>query len=327
MTTSTSGAITKMLMIFLLVGLAISPALHAGTLDSSIISMFPKDVGELEYADLSGARQLSWAPQFDAQVVPDCVSGFENFIESAHLGLSPSIDQAAWARVSISGSKQLVVVGVGQFDVETIRLFLDSRGASSIPAGPYFLYASQTDLGMSEGYFTLIDSATIVFGTPEGLRRILELRAGGEGSLSGNAKMMNLIKQVNTDAVFWSALDSADAKTAVQHLVPEMMKFPQANDLVGKLKELLISVRAPEEVQLDFRADSGSPSDAIILSQLLEAGMLSKRYQVSRDHPELVKLMEGITLSPYGSHLDIYLSMTEDQMLVLVDRNTFGLLK
>src|ERR1700674_5765949 len=157
MTCSITGAISRMSAIFLLLGLAISPALHASALNSSIISMFPKDVSELGYADLSRARQFPWFPQFEAQLVPDSIVGFEKFVESAQVQIPPTIDQVAWARVSLSDrgsgrdagrpaaeSGQLVAIAAGRFDIETIKWFLDSRKVSSVLAGPdVLLYASQ----------------------------------------------------------------------------------------------------------------------------------------------------------------------------------------
>jgi hypothetical protein len=47
MLSSRFWANSVMLAIFFLLGLINSPALHADTLDSSIISMFPRDVREL----------------------------------------------------------------------------------------------------------------------------------------------------------------------------------------------------------------------------------------------------------------------------------------
>ena len=136
---------------------------------------------------------------------------------------------------------------------------------------------------------------------------------------------MNLIRQVNAEAVFGSVLDSAQARTAVQHLVPEMMKFPRANDVVVKLKQLSISVRASDDMQFDFKVDSGSPKDALVLSQLLEASMLSQRYQSAQDNPDLAKVLDGMIVRPSGNQLDIQLTVTDDQMRGLADQNTFRL--
>jgi hypothetical protein len=74
---------SRRLTIFFLLGFAICPALHANTpLDTSIISMFPKDVKVLKYADLSGSRQFARFPQFQAQLVPNDVLGLEHLLES-----------------------------------------------------------------------------------------------------------------------------------------------------------------------------------------------------------------------------------------------------
>jgi hypothetical protein len=334
----TTGAIGRMSAILFLLGLAVSPALHASKLDSSIINMFPKDTSELGYADLNRSRQAAWFPQFEAQFVPDCISGFEKFLETAQVQETPSIGQVAWARVSLSdrgsgrdlgrpgeSSGQLVAVAAGQFDDETIKWFLDGHNVHSVQAGPNVLYESQTGMGMSPGYFALIDNQTVAFGPLEGLERILEIRTGREKSLSDNAAMMALINQVNGDAVFWGVLDSVETGPAVQHLVPEAMKFPQANGLVGKLKNLSISAKTSDDIELDFQVDSASPSDAIVLSQLLEASMLSRRYQASQDNPDLAKILDGMRITPDGSHLDFSLNMTDEQMSSLIERNTFRL--
>jgi hypothetical protein len=334
----TTWAVGRRSAIFLLLSLAISPALHASKLDSSIISMFPKDTSELGYADLNRSRQFSWFPQFEAQFVPDCISGFEKFLENAQVQETPSIAQVAWARVFLSdrGSSrvsgrpagetgQLVAVAAGQFDDETIKLFLDGHNVHSVQAGPNVLYEAQTGMGMSEGYFALIDNQTVAFGPLEGLERILQIRSGSEKALSENAAMMALINQVNGDAVFWGVLDSSETGPAIQHLVPEVMKFPQANGLVGKLKGLLISAKASDDIELDFQVDSASPGDAIVLSQLLEAAMLPRRFQASQDNPDLTKILDGMRITPEGSHLDLSLEMTEAQMSTLIERNTFKL--
>ena len=335
MFSSRSRNSTRLLAIFLLLGPAICPAFCANTLDSSVISMFPKDVKQLKYADLSGSRQYPWFPQFQAQLIPNEVLGLEQLLEAAqgeqperdrppeHF---PSIEQVAWTQLSISGNAELVAVGVGQFDAGAIKIFLDSRGVPSIPAGSYEIYPAQSDLGMPEGYFCLIDDRTVAAGSLEGLKQILEIRSQKQANLSANASLMNLISQVNGQAVFWSVLDSTPAQTAVQHLVPEMMKFPQANDVVVKLKQLSISVKASEDMQFDFKVDSGSSRDAVVLSQLLEASMVSQQYHARQDYPELAKVLDGMVVRPSGSQLDIRLTLTDEEMRGLADQNTFSLL-
>ena len=61
---------------------------RAGSLGSDILSMFPKDSGELAYADLREARQFSWFSQLKEQMLPSKFRQFEQFLSAA--GVDPN---------------------------------------------------------------------------------------------------------------------------------------------------------------------------------------------------------------------------------------------
>jgi hypothetical protein len=79
-------------------------------------------------------------------------------------------------------------------------------------------------------------------------------------------------------------------------------------------------------MQFDFKVDSGSPKDAVVLSQLLEASMLTQRHQSAQDNPDLAKVLDGMVIKPSGNQLDVRLTVTDEQMRGLADQNTFRLL-
>lgn len=329
---ATVAGLACVILFFLL---AVTPCLHADTLDSSIIGMFPKDVSEIGYADLQQARQFPWFPQFEAQLVPVSLFGFEQFLETAQMRQTPSIDIVAWARVapapgsnpqrSTGEGGQIVAVALGQFDTGTIQSFLDSRKVPSVQVGSYTLYASETGVGTSDIFFTLVDGRTIAFGPLEPLKRVLGIREGEEESLLENEKMMALIDQANGDGVFWGVLGSGQAGRAIDKLVPEATTFPQSRDLIGKMHELLIIVRAPSDIEIDFQATSESSNDAMLLSQLLQVGVLYRRYESGKSNPELAAILDGLRVSANGDRLELSLSLTDDQVLSLIEHNTFSL--
>jgi hypothetical protein len=89
---------------------------------------------------------------------------------------------------------------------------------------------------------------------------------------------------------------------------------------------MLISLSTSEDIKFDFKLGSGSPKDAVVLSQLLEASTLSKRYESGQSNPELAKVLDGMVVTPAGKELDVQLTVTNDQMQSLADNNTFRLL-
>lgn len=322
--------VTRLLLLLLL---AITPPLYAGSLDSTVIGMFPTDVGDFGYADLNHARQLSWFPQLEAQLVPVPLFGFEQFLETAQMNQASPITEVAWASVtpshpdtdnSTSGNGQPVGIAIGDFDADSIKSFLDSRQIHTVLAGNYTIYASGTGSGSSDVFFTFVDSRTIAFGPLEPLKRVLRVRDGEEDNLLQNEKMMTLIDNANGEGIFWGVLDDTGAGRIIEHLVPEAAKFPQSHDLIGKLKEVLITVKADSDIELDFQATSASPSDAIVISQLLQAGVLLRRYQTNtEDNPELGQLLDAIRIAANGNLLQVSLDFTNDQLINLIEHNTF----
>jgi hypothetical protein len=320
--------------------LACVASLRAGPIDSSVIGMFPKDSGGVGYADLSQARQLSWYPQLEAQVVPVALFGFEQLLENIQMTQTSPINQVAWADVSASSSNvgnsskfttsapgrgQPVGVAIGNFDIDTIETYLDSRKISSFKMGNYLIYSSGTGSGANNIFFTPLDSHSIAFGSLEPLKRVLRTRDGLEDSLLQNEPVMTLIHSANGDCIFWGVLNSASAAGAIQRLVPEAAKFPQSRDLIGKLQQVLITVKAPDNINVELQAASPSTKDAVLLSQLLQAGVLVRRSLMAGDeNPEMGKLLDTIQIGANGNNLDIAFAVTNEQLLSLIEHNTFS---
>lgn len=318
--------------------LAAVPTLHAGSLDSTVIGMFPKDVGNFGYADLDEARQLPWFPQFEAQLVPVALFGFEQFLQAVQLRQTSPINQVVWASVGAASNDsdhagsdhpaasdgQLVAVAIGNFDIGTIKSFLDSKSIPSVQTGDYTLYTSGSGFGSSSIFFTLLDSRTIAFGPLEPLKRVLRIRDAEEDNLLQNEAMMTLIDSANGDGIFWGVLNGAGTGRAIERLVPEAAKFPQSSDLIAKLKELLITVKAPGKIDIEFKTASDTSSDAVVISQLLQAGVLLRRYQTNGEsNPEMSSLLDALRIAANGNLLDIYLELTNEQLVSLIEHNTF----
>jgi hypothetical protein len=317
---------------------------RAGPIDSSVIGMFPKDSAGIGYADLSQARQLSWYPQLEAQVVPVALFGFEQFLENIQMTQTSPIDQVAWAEVGASslrsasssgdgdkstklasGGGQPVGVAIGNFDIDTIETYLDSKKILSYKFGNYVLYSSGTGSGTGDIFFAPLDSHSIAFGSLEPLKRVLRTRDGLEDSLLQNEPVMTLIQSANGDCIFWGVLNSASAAGMIQRLVPDAAKFPQSRDLIDKLKQVLITVKAPDNINVEMQAASPSAKDAVLLAQLLQVGLLMRRSVMNgSENPEMAKLLDTIQIGANGNNLDIEFVLTNDRLLSLIEHNTFS---
>jgi hypothetical protein len=119
-------------------------------------------------------------------------------------------------------------------------------------------------------------------------------------------------------------MNSAYAQLAMQQLAPEAAQFPQAQQLLSRLRALSLQIVAGSGVQARFQSVCATPDDANTFAALLQAGLLYKRYQLGTSNPDLAALIDSTRITPAGDRLNVSLSLTDDQMLSLIRRNTFA---
>lgn len=319
----------------LMAAIALVPSAgRAGTLGTDIIGLFPKDVGEFAYADLKKARQFKWFPQLKSQMLPSRFRQFEQFLGSAGIDPNSQVEELAWAFVpagmstsadnaGVPTSEQIVGIALGQFSPNSAEAYFKSQKLPLTKVRGYTLFAFGSGVGATDLFFFFVDSNTAAFGHRNILEKLIEVRFGTEEGLLRNDKFFPLINEVNGRGVVWAVLNPAYTRLAMQQLVPETSQFPQAAQLVSKLQALVINVDAGSTLEGRFQAVCNTPEDANTLAALLQAGLLYRRYQEAPNNPDLARMLDDARITPRGDRLELRLSLTEEQMLSLIRRNTF----
>src|ERR1700737_4777193 len=339
-----TGAVTIMgraLAFAILVALcfAMPKPARAGRLAADTIALFPKEIGEFAYADLKKARSLSWFPQLQEQLLPDRFKQFERFLASAGVDPNSQVEELAWglvpegvtAKTAATGSdavptgEEIVGVALGNFNPGSAETYFKQQKLPTFKARGYTLYAFGSGAGPTDLFFLFIDSNTAAFGHRKLLEKMVEIRFGGEEGLLRNDQFYPLINDANGTGTVWAVLNPAYTRLAMQQLAPEIEQFPEAAKLVSRMQNMLINVNANSGVDGKFQAVCGSPQDANTLAQLLQAGLLYKRYQASKDNPDLAEMLDKASVAPSGDRVMINLAITDDQMSALIKHNTFAL--
>ncbi len=339
-TTSPATGIIKLAAVFALVAatlLSPQPA-RAQRLGADIIALFPKEVGEFAYADLKKARTMKWFPQLQEQMLPDRFKQFEKFLASAGVDPNSQVEELAWGLVAdapagkgdgassaVPNGEQIVGVALGSYNPDSTEAYFKRQKLPTFKARNYTLYAFGTGSGPSDLFFLFIDSSTAAFGHRSVLEKMVEVRFGAEDGLLRNEKFFPLINEANGSGIVWAVLNPAYTRLAMQQLAPEVQQFPEAAKLVSNMQNMLINVTASSGIDGKFQAICGSVQDANTLAQLLQAGLLYKRYQASKDNPELAEMLDKASVTPSGDRVTINLALTDDQMSSLIKHNTFAL--
>ena len=325
--------------ILLALALALPWPARAGRLGSDMIALFPKDVGEFAYADLKKARLMKWFPQLQEQMLPDRFRQFEKFLASAGVDPNTQVEEVAWGLVAegvtaktegtgstaVPTGESVAGIALGSYNPGSTEMYFKQQKLPTFKSRGYTLYAFGTGSGPSDLFFFFLDSSTAVFGHRTLLEKMIEVRFGSEEGLIRNDNFYPLINEVNGTSIVWAVLNPAYTRLAMQQLAPEVEQFPDAAKIVRRMQNLIITVDASGTVDGKFQAVCGSTQDANTLSQLLQAGLLYKRYQASQDNPDLAQLLDRAQISPAGDRAVLRMSLSDEQMTALIKRNTFAL--
>jgi hypothetical protein len=335
------AGILKLAAVFALVAATLltpQPA-RADRLGTDIIALFPREVGEFAYADLKKARGMKWFPQLQEQMLPDRFKQFEKFLASAGVDPNTQVEELAWGLVAegvthktegagssaMPTGEQVVGVALGNYNPESTEAYFKRQKLPTFKARNYTLYAFGTGAGPSDLFFLFIDSSTAAFGHRSVLERMVEVRFGVEEGLLRNEKFFPLINEANGSGIVWAVLNPAYTRLGMQQLAPEVEQFPEAAKLVSRMQNMLINVNASSGIDGKFQAICGSPEDANTLAQLLQAGLLYKRYQAGKDNPDLADMLDRARIVPSGDRVILNMALTDDQMSALIRHNTFAL--
>jgi hypothetical protein len=328
--------ITTILNRFLLLVLVLfiaSPASHAGTLGLNVVAMFPKSAAEFAYADLKEARKFSWYAQFKFQPLPTRFSDLEHFLASVGVDDNIQIDELAWSlgsgdadsgpdEKSVPDSDQVLGIALGNFDSEHAKNYMKVHKICGYDYRGYTLYPC---VSCDELSVVFIDANTVAFGQLQLLEKLLDVRAGTDDSLIQNERLFPLISQINGRGIFWGVLNQGGTRQALRQMIPEATNFPQASKLLSKLGGLVISIQGFSDLEAHFQLIFSSTEDAAMISQVLQAGVLFRQFEVKNSNPALSTLLDSVRIVPNGGGIEVSMSLTSELLASLIKEKIFSM--
>src|SRR5215470_14306949 len=325
-------------VIAMVIALALPKPARAGQLGPDTIALFPKEVGEFGYADLKKARSLKWFAQLQQQVLPERFKEFEKFLAAAGIDPNSQVEELAWGLVAdmdakaaaigssaVPSGEEIIGIALGSFNPDAVDRYFKQQKLPTFKEHGLTLYPFGSGSGANDLFFLFFDSNKAAFGSRAKLDKMIEIHFGSEQGLLYNDAIFPLINEANGSSTVWLVLNAAYTRLAVRQLAPEMEQFPEAAKIVSRLKNGIINVDAGSGVDAKMQTVCGSTDDANVMAQLLQAGLLYKRYQMGKDNPEMGQLLDQARITPSGDRMTLRMSVSDDQMTSLIQRNTFAL--
>ena len=325
----------NLLRMAMLVTACVLPSLaHAGSLSTDVIGMFPKNVGEFAYADLKQARSLSWFPQLKQQMLPARFKQFEQLLTSAGVDPNSQVEELVWALVpgdmasnpnAVPTDEEVVGVALGSYQPDSAEAYFNAKKLPVVKVRNFSLFAFGGGTGPTDLFFVFIDASTAAFGQRQQIERLIAVRNGDEQGLLTNSDLSPLILQANGSGMVWAVLNAPYTRLAMQQLAPAVQQFPQAQQLTTKLHALTIEFTGGSGIQVFFDAVCATPDDANTFAALMQAGILYQRYTAAKSNPDLASMLDQASIVPAGDSLQVRFSLTDDQVMGMIQHNTFSI--
>jgi hypothetical protein len=307
--------------------LALAPhSAHAGSVGSTILGLFPRNVGQVAYLDVREARRHAWFEPLREQMLPTRFRQFVRFLGSIGVGLDSQVHDLVWAAIPADRTtpEQVVGLALGEFSPEQVQTQCRQLHLPQKTLRGYTLYAFGSGASPYDVFFFFLDSNTAVFGQSRALESLLAVRFGEAESLLRNPELAGLVEQLDGQATFWAALGRFYAQLGVRQFLPELGEFGQAAPLLQRIRGMLITVDAGSGVQAQFEGILPGPDDANLLAALLEAGLLYRRYQAGGAAQGLPALLDQAQVIPRGDRLDVRLQVSDQQLNELIRQRVFA---
>lgn len=319
------------------------------SIDSDATTFFPSDVSEFGFVDLTIAGSPYLYAQLGSQLVPANLGALEQFLDIPLMG-GAQVERILWAAVQsdsgprpqespnakrgkCQGEEGMGLV-FGAFHPEAALAFLSGRRVPSTKISKYTAYPV-VDFNDDPAYappppggamwLIYVNPTTVAFGSRRLLTEMISVHEGNGPSLAENDSVMALIDSVENDSMFWGVFDARMGRTLVQQFIPNVVQ-PNALRLLAKLGALSVNVDASlaPRLEIDFRAESGTPSVAWQLAQLLARGVQERSEALHEHDPDLANLLNAAQVYSIGSEVAVTVVVDENEPFRSVSLSPFS---
>jgi hypothetical protein len=289
-------------------------SVEAAQLSADARTAIPHDVQQLIVIDYKAMQNSTAATNLRERLMPAELKPFDEALRKSGLNENHDVEQLAFAlfRTKDSGDT-LTTVGIaqGQFPIQEITASFRKRGFKATMVRSNRIYP-MPKTGMVVSF---IDASTMIFGTPDAVRKSLDARDGQAASMLTNPTMMEAMKSVDTEPL-WSVLDDKGTQFMVHQLLGNAGSVTDFETVQKHLQSCRYGMDFQHGVHLNLSIETGDNFIAATLSSIFNAAITLRKMSA----PEVEKQALAAT-SIYSNlgNLEIQFATSNDEFASLLN--------
>jgi hypothetical protein len=255
--------------------LAAASLAQAAQLSTDARTSIPHDVQQLVVIDYRVMENSQGAMDLKERVMPPELKQFDEALSKSGLNENHDVDQLAFALIrTAANSDSLMTVGVaqGQFPVQDILANFRKQKVLPTRLRTNRIYP----LGKTGFVLCFVDPSTMVFGSPDAVKKALDARDGISPNLLTNGSMMDAMKTVDS-APLWSILDEKGTQTMMRQVLGEAGAVTDFETVRKRLIASWYGMDFQHGVRFDLTISTGDSFAAATMSSLLTAAVMLRK--------------------------------------------------
>jgi hypothetical protein len=250
--------------------------------------------------------------------MPPELKPFDEALRKSGLNENHDVEQLAFAlfRTKDSGDT-LTTVGIaqGQFPVQEIVAGMRKKGVKPTVVRTNRVYPmSKTGMVLS-----FVDASTMIFGTPDAVRKSLDARDGQAANMLTNPPMMEAMKSVDSQPL-WSILDQKGTQFMVHQLLGNAGSVTDFDTVQKHLQSCRYGMDFQHGVRLNLSIETGDNFIAATLSSIFNAAIAVRKMT----GPEVEKqALAATSVHSNLGNLEIQFAASDDEFASLLKSPLF----
>ena len=324
-----SGPLKKvsLAVLGLLAVAALAPRAAAQSLPPQILALYPPDAGELVFVDMRALRGSPHYAKIKSQVLPERFRALETYAGILGIDFDNEIHQMSWAFIGAPAGQAAEFAGVAEGVFPPSEVAAKARAAKLTLTrweGRAIVALGKNPQG-KEFVFAFADDSTAIFGFRPTVEAMLERHARGGANLAGNAVVRALVDEVNSRAPLWLVTDARYTTFALNQLLPEAKQVPGFDALATRLQSAALRFDLRDGLRGQGAVRCQSSADALLLSTVLNAGLMYQTYRLNESNPDLARVLKDLTVRQQDTRLEMALTIRDADFVTLLAKNSFTL--
>jgi hypothetical protein len=246
--------------------------------------------------------------KFQQQHGQEIGSDLQEFISKTGVDPTRDISYILAAGRSVQGQKGSgVVIALGRFNTDAITSFIKTK---AVPieldyAGVHVMMIPEGDGSKLEKGVAFLKSSEIALGDLDSLKAVIDVVSGKVKGVASNPVLAPLLSLMNPNEMFWFAGDAASVLSKAPTNTPFGGSVSAIQNIVGTLN-------LDEAIVGRITATAKDPDSAKKLADVVNGLKALGQLAAGDQNPDLVALLNGVTISQSGSQVGLSLNFPYD---------------